>query len=113
MDSLGTIIGLVIGLIALAAMWVLYAKADKPGWAAIIPIYNYIVLLQIVGRPIWWIILLFVPFVNFIVVIVIYMDLAKSFGKDSGYGCAMLILPFIFLPLLAFGDSTYEGPAAA
>lgn len=107
------IIYLVIIVIMIASLWTLFSKAGKPGWAAIIPIYNIIVLLEIVGRPIWWIILFLIPFVNFIVAIMVYIDLAKSFGKDTLWGCLILLLPFIFLPILAFGDSQYEGPAAA
>lgn len=107
------IIYLVLIVIVVASLWVLFTKAGKPGWAAIIPIYNIIVLLEIVGRPIWWIILFLIPIVNFIVAIMVYIDLAKSFGKDTLWGCLILLLPFIFLPLLAFGDSQYEGPAAA
>jgi hypothetical protein len=94
-------------------MWILFAKADQPGWAAIIPLYNLVVWLEIVGRPIWWIILLFIPFVNIIVSLTLCVDLARSFGKGTGYGCGVFILPFIFLPLLAFTDADYEGPAAA
>lgn len=102
----------IVALIIIAGMWAIFGKAGKPGWAAIIPFYNIYVLLQIVGRPTWWIILFFIPFINFIVSILVYFDLAKSFGKGQAYGCGILILPFIFIPLLGFGDAQYEGPAA-
>jgi hypothetical protein len=110
MNSTLTLIYLVVGIIMLAAMWVIYTKAGKPGWAAIIPIYNIYVLLQIIGRPGWWIILYFVPIVNIIVGITVYLELAKVFGKDTGFGCLMIIFPYIFFPVLAFTDAKYEGP---
>ncbi|MCD4686832.1 MAG: DUF5684 domain-containing protein [Anaerolineae bacterium] len=103
-------ISLIVSLIALVALWVLYTKANEPGWATIIPFYNYWVLLRIVGRPGWWLLLMFVPFVNFFVMIVVYMDLAEAFGQDRAYGCGMMILPFFLLPMLAFGDNQYSRP---
>jgi hypothetical protein len=91
-------------------MWKLYAKAGKPGWAAIIPLYNLIVMLEIIGKPVWWILLLFIPIVNFIFSIWMINLLSKSFGKDVGYTIGILLLPFIFLPILAFGSAKYIGP---
>lgn len=102
-------ISLILALIIIAALWRLFAKAGQPGWAAIIPIYNYFIILKIVGRPWWWLLLLFIPFVNFVVAILIYFDLAKAFGKGQGFGCLMLLFPYIFIPLLAFSDARYEG----
>ncbi len=99
------------GVIALviASLWITFAKAGKPGWAAIIPIFNIIVLLEIAGKPIWWIILLFIPLVNIIVSILVMMDLAKSFGKGPGFGLGLAFLGIIFFPILAFGDAQYQG----
>ena len=94
-------------------MWKMYRKANKPGWAAIVPVYNYVVLLEIVGRPIWWILLTFVPLVNIYVAIVVALDLAKSFGKSIGFGVANFLVPFITYPILAFSkNARYVGPAA-
>lgn len=98
-------------LIYVVSMWKLYAKAGKPGWASIVPIYNVIVQLEIIGRPIWWILLLFIPFVNIYAAIVLTLDLAKSYGKDTGFGILMLLFPIIMMPVLAFGKSEYVGPA--
>jgi hypothetical protein len=97
----------------IAGMWKVFAKAGKPGWAAIVPIYNTIVMLEIVGRPIWWIVLLFIPFVNFVVWIIIALDLAKSYARSTGFGLGLIFLPFIFYLILGFGPATYVGPAAA
>jgi len=78
---------------------------------AIIPIYNVIVLLKIVGREWWWVILLLIPIVNLIVAIIISLDLAKSFGRGTGFAIGLFILPFIFGLILGFGSDTYRGPA--
>jgi hypothetical protein len=94
-------------LILIISMWKIFTKAGKPGWAAIVPIYNIIVLLEIVCKPIWWFILLLIPFVNIIVLIIVLIELAKRFGKGVGFAIGMLILPFIFYPMLAFGDAKY------
>jgi hypothetical protein len=109
--GIGAFIGLLIAVIIIASMWKIFTKAGEPGWAAIIPIYNTIVLLKIVGRPIWWIILFLIPFVNFIVLILVCIDLARKFGKSTLYGLGLAILGIIFFPLLAFGDAQYN-PAA-
>lgn len=100
-------------LVMVISGWVIFTKAGKPGWAAIVPIYNIIVLLEIVGRPLWWIVLLLIPFVGFIVGILLMIDLAKSFGKDIGYAIGLILLGPVFMPMLAFGDAKYVGPAAA
>lgn len=103
--------GGIVAIIILVAMWKIYTKAGKPGWAAIIPIYNTIVMLQIVKRPIWWILLLLIPFVNIVVLIVLYYDLAKAFGKGIGFTLLILLLPFIAYPILGFGQSEYNSRA--
>ncbi len=104
-------IGLVVALIA--GMWKVFEKAGKPGWAAIVPIYNAIVILEIVGRPTWWILLMFIPCLSIIFSIIVMIDLAKSFGKDALFGIGLIFLSFIFIPILGFGSARYEGPAAS
>jgi hypothetical protein len=104
-------LALVVGIIA--GIWKVFVKAGKPGWGAIIPIYNGILLLEIVGRPIWWILLFLIPGVNFVVAIIVSMDVAKSFGKGAGFGIGLAFLGFIFYPILGFGDAKYQGASAA
>ena len=90
--SAGTPAGLIavyiiIILLMIISMWKIYTKAGKPGWAAIIPIYNIIVLLEIVGKPLWWIILwLLVPLANLIVYIIVNIELAKKLEKGPDLG---------------------------
>jgi hypothetical protein len=106
------VIGLIVAIVVIAAMWKVFEKAGEPGWAAIIPIYNLIVLLKIAGRPIWWIILFFIPFVNLVVSILVSIDIAKRFGKGTGFGIGLALLGVIFYPILGFGDARYNPNAA-
>ena len=63
-------------ILVIASIWKIFTKAGKPGWASIVPIYNTIVLLEIVGKPTWWIILLLIPFVNIIVLLIVINELS-------------------------------------
>ena len=90
--------------------WKIFVKAGKPGWAAIIPIYNIIILLEIVGKPTWWIVLLFIPLVNIVIMIMIVHQLALSFGKEAGFTVGLILLGIVFYPILAFGSAKYLGP---
>jgi hypothetical protein len=108
----GTLIGLVFAVLAIAGMWKVFAKAGQPGWAAIVPIYNVIVLMRVAGRPAWWFLLMFIPFVNFIVLIIVGIGVAKAFGKGTGFGLGLAFLSPIFMPLLGFSGATYVGPNA-
>ncbi len=95
------------------AAWTVYAKAGEEGWKALIPIYNIYVMLKIVGRPGWWLLLLLIPFVNLVIWIIVAIDLSKSFGHGGGFAVGLIFLTPIFWLILAFGSSTYTGPAAA
>lgn len=108
----GMIVGLLIAVVLIVAMWKIFTKAGQPGWASIIPIYNIYIWCKIVGRPAWWIILMLIPFVNFIICIILCIDLAKSFGKGAGFGVGLALLGIIFFPILGFGSAQYQGPAA-
>jgi len=96
-------------LFLLASLWILFVKADEPGWASIMPIYNIVVLLKISGKPWWWILLYFIPIVSIVIAIIHMIALAEAFGKGAGFGIGLAFLGFIFLPILAFGDADYEG----
>lgn len=111
-SPVSTIIGLLIALLVIVAMWKVFTKAGQPGWASIIPIYNVYIWCKIVGRPWWWIILMLIPLVNFIILIILSIDMAKSFGKGVGFGLGLAFLGIIFLPILGFGSAQYQGPAA-
>ncbi len=109
---MGVIIVIYLAIIVLmiASMWTIFSKAGKPGWASIVPIYNLIVLLEIVGKPWWWLLLMFIPIVNIVILIIVFHNLSLSFGKGGGFTVGLILLGFIFLPILAFGDAEYVGP---
>jgi hypothetical protein len=94
----------------LAGLWGVFAKAGKPGWAAIVPFYNIIVFLEIVGRPLWWFVVAIIPCVNIVFAVAAGLDVAKAFGKGTGYAVGLILLPFVFYPMLGFGPDSYLGP---
>jgi Family of unknown function (DUF5684) len=98
----------VLGLITIIGGWKAFAKAGQPGWAFIIPFYNYYVMCKIGGKPGWWFMLIiFLPFIFYIWVLNM---ISKSFGKDVGFTLGLLFLGFIFWPILGFGSAKYLGP---
>jgi hypothetical protein len=100
-------------IVLVVSMWVIYVKAGKPGWVSIIPIYNVIVLAEIVGKDWWWGLLTMIPFVGQIIVLYLNVRLAGASGKGMGYAIGMVLLPFVFIPMLAWGKARYLGPQAA
>lgn len=117
MEDVGGIIIMLIYLVILvallASMWVVVAKAGKPGWLGIIPIVNIFVLLDIAGKPMWWFILFLIPIVNLIFSLLWSIALAERFGKGAGFGIGLWLLGFIFFPILAFSDAQYTPPEPA
>ncbi len=111
MGMIGGLISLAVLVLMVMSLWKVFTKAGQPGWAAIVPIYNIVVLLKIVGKPLWWIIGFLIPIVNFIVGILIAVALAKAFGKGVGFAIGLLLLGFVFIPILAFSDAKYTAPA--
>ncbi len=109
----GGIISLAISVLLIVGLWKTFEKAGKPGWAAIIPIYNFIVLIEIIGKPMIWVLWLFIPCANIVFGIWALNLLSKSFGKTEGFTVGLIIFPYIFWPILGFGDAKYLGPSAA
>ena len=103
------IVYLAIIVLELVAMWKLFVKAGKPGWASIIPIYNVIVMLEIAKKPWWYLLLMLVPIVNFVIAIMVTIDFVKAYGKDTGFAVLTIFFAPIMYPILAFGDSQYQG----
>lgn len=101
---------LLIFALMIVSWWKIFEKAGRPGWASIIPIYNLIVGFQIIGQPVWWILLLLVPVVNVVIVFLANLELARRFGQDAGFAVGLFFLGIVFLPLLAFGDYQYHAP---
>ncbi len=112
MNTLIVLIEIAVIVLVIAGVWKTFTKAGQPGWSAIIPIYNLYVLTQVAKRPGWWVLLLFIPLVNIVIGIILAIDVAKAFGKGTGFGVGLALLGFIFYPILGFGDATYQGAAA-
>lgn len=104
-----TIISLVLCVFVLVCMWIVFRKAGKPGWAAIVPFYNLYVLFDITWGSGMRFLLLLIPIYNIILSIQTQVRLAKAFGKSGGFAAGLIFLPYIFIPLLAFGKETYQG----
>jgi len=109
------IFALPILLLALAGYWKLFQKAGRKGWEALIPFYCSYVMLKISGRPVWWLIWLFLPLAGLIVGAGILVDFIKSYGKFTAKDRAKaILLGFIYLPKWGFESKTrYLGPSAA
>jgi hypothetical protein len=106
------IFAIALSIVLIASMWKVFTKAGRPGWAALIPIYNAIVLLQIAGKPAWWLILYLIPIVGLVMVILTYVGLANKFGKGGGFAVGLIFLGIIFFPILGFGSAQYQGAVA-
>jgi len=74
---------LIVQLVHGLGTWKLYIKAGRGAWEAFIPIYNGIVLMKIINRPTWWVALLFLPVISLIMLIIIWVETARSFGKNK------------------------------
>jgi hypothetical protein len=107
------LVWLSIVVFAIVCQWKVFAKAGKPGWACIVPIYNFIVLLEIVNKPWWWLLLMLIPLVNIIFIIIILNRVSKSFGKSEGFTVGLVLLGIIFWAILAFDKSEYKKLEAA
>ncbi len=115
MDNLGgfemifLIFVLALAALLIAATWKIFEKAGKPGWAAIVPIYNLVVWTEIIRKPGYWVLLMLIPYVGLIWTIWATNLLVKSFGKDEGFTVGCIFLPYVFYPILGFGDAQYVG----
>jgi hypothetical protein len=101
---LGMFVPMMIG------MYKVYEKAGQPGWAALVPFYNMIILVKIVGQDdMRWLFYL-IPIAGIIFYAQDLITLAQCFGKDSGFAIGMLLLAPVFWPILGFGDARYTPP---
>ena len=108
-----TVISLALVAAVMAGIWKVFVKAGKPGWGCLVPIYSIILILEMAGKPMWWIVLLLIPLVGLIVMLLVNIEIAKKFGQSTGFGVRLALLPFIFYPMLGVGSARYQGGAAA
>ncbi len=102
-----------LGLVALNLLfiiggWRMFEKARRPGWKSVVPVYNLIIFLDIVDRSRWWVLWFLLPFVNLICGVIVCVDLARAFGKSRAFAIGLVLLPPVFVPMLAFGDAQYQ-----
>lgn len=115
------IVALALVVVMIASLWKVFTKAGKPGWAAIVPIYNVIVMVQVAQKPGWWAAILLLagiipiagPLVALVFQVLLGIAIAEKFGKSQGFGVGLGLLGFIFYPILAFSDAKYEGAKAS
>ena len=105
------LIAVALAIISIAGHWRIFTKAGQPGWAALIPVYHYYVMLKVAGKPGWWLLLFLVPLVNLVVIVLMLVGLAKNFGRDAGFAIGLVLFPYIFFPVLGFGSAQYIGHA--
>lgn len=113
------VVALILWVVSIVALWKVFEKAGEKGWKAIIPFYNYWVLCQIAGRPGWWSLSIFlsiIPFVGWIVPLIVYivvaLDIGKAFGKSTLFSVlGLIIFSFIGLIILGFGSDKYKKPS--
>ncbi len=92
--------------------WKVFEKAGRKGWETAIPFYNLFVFNKIIEKPIWWFLLLFFPFINVFVFMLMLVELAKGFKK---YGLLeqflAVVVPFVYFPILGFKEEEIFTPA--
>jgi hypothetical protein len=103
------IFAIMVTVIEVVGAWFMFEKAGEPGWAAIIPIYNYLIAIKIAGKQWWYLLLMLIPLVNLVVYIIVLNGLAKNFGKGTGFTVGLFFFRFIFIPILGFGNAVYSG----
>jgi len=99
---------LLLAVVQIAGLWKIFTKAGHAGWKAIIPIYNFYIMLQIGENAWWWLLLLVVPVVNLYAVYKINAGVARAFGRGIGFGLGLTFLGILFYPLVGFGDYQYQ-----
>ena len=104
-----SLIILAICLLIIVAQWIIFQRAGQAGWKCLIPFYNMYILMQISGKPGWWMFLLLVPLVGVVILLLAMLSLAKKFRRSELFGVGLFLLPMFFFPVLAFGGSEYEG----
>lgn len=105
-----TIVSLILSILALAAAWKMFEKANVEGWKSLIPIYNLYKQAEIVTGNGWLFLLLLIPIVNIIYMIWFYIQMAKAYGKAPLFAVGLIFLGTIFVLILGFGSAEYVGP---
>lgn len=121
-SSAGTTVAILLGAFVYAVLlvtgfWRTLAKGGESGPMALLMVVTcllpiaYLPMLRLIGRPAWWVVLLYIPIVNIVVLAIISIDVARSFGRSTGFGIGLWLLGFVFYPILGLGSATYQGPS--
>jgi hypothetical protein len=102
-----SIILIPVFFIPIASFWKIFEKAEQPAWAALIPVYNLIILMKIIEKPWWWALLCIIPYLGIIWTVWSINLMVKRFGKTEAFTIGIVLFAPIFLPILAFGNSKY------
>lgn len=113
MDAIVSLIQLAVFVLVIAGMWKTFVKAGQPGWGCLVPFYNIILLARMGGKPGWWGLLMLIPLLGLIPYCIVVHNVSRNFGQGIGFTLGLIFLPFIFYPILGFGDATYGGADAA
>jgi hypothetical protein len=105
-----SIIMLIGAFVTVVAMWKVFVKAGKPGWACLIPFYNILMTLNIIGRPAWYLVFIVIPGANIVLLVILAFGLARSFGKGIPFAIGMVLFAPLFIMVLGFGKARYVGP---
>ena len=97
-------------MLLIVAEWKMFEKAGEAGWKSLIPLYNAYIFVKIVDGNGLKFLLLLVPIVNVVYYIILSFRTAKAYGKGTGFGFGLLLLPNVFTPILGFGAAEYSGP---
>jgi signal peptidase I len=86
-------------------LYKMFEKAGQAGWKALIPFLNAYISIRLIGKPVWWFILMFVPIVNAVMIFLIASELVRAYGKNEFWpGVASMLIPWIYFPILGFKD---------
>ncbi len=109
------IVWLAIMVFMIVSWWIVFKKAGQPGWAILIPIFNFLVILRVAGKPWWWvfsILLAIIPIAGPILFLVVWVlisnGISKNFGRGTGFTVGLVLLSVVFVPILAFSEDKWS-----
>ena len=104
---------LIFTIVNIVAFWRIFEKAGKPGWKSMIPVYNLVILFEILNKPWYWILFLMIPGLHLFIPFWMIVLLGERFERDDLFVMGLFLFGFIFIPILGFGDAKYIPPTKA
>ncbi|MBQ0004358.1 MAG: hypothetical protein KBS68_00675 [Clostridiales bacterium] len=109
-NSLTVMLEFILYILLMIACWKIFTKAGEPGWTALIPFYNLYKLFKITMGNGFFVILCFLPFFNFLALILLGINTARAFNRPPLFALGLILLPSVFLIILGFSNAQYVGP---